>query len=158
MRRSWKATCPASRRVFKHSWDELAYLCDKATYHLHMVCRRGGATRFVPRMARVLGSIDDPDGAIVTEVARSLICEYDRQWARAILHRRKEVELILRMYGSFTDDQGQDVRRWALKDYTKCDVIERLIAVRRSYVAHANASEVASLTALVDRVEVTREP
>jgi len=114
-----KISCPRSRRAFSNSWDELSYLCDKVDYYLHVARIRSRASRFVLRLRQSLRTRCRAKGAIVAETARSLICEYDGRWKQSAMCRKKELELILQLYNSFTDDQGPEVRRFALERYSR---------------------------------------
>jgi len=153
MARSAKLSCPPDRRAFSNNWDELSYLCDKVDYYLHVVRIRSRASRFVLRIRQSLRTRCRAKGAIVAETARSLICEYDGKWRQSAMHRKRELELILQLYNSFTDGQGLEVQEFALEKYRRGDVSARLSRIQTTYMANAEGKEVAIIDQLRRRVE-----
>ncbi len=69
------------------------------------------------------------------------------------MHRERELELILQLYNSFTDDQGPEVRRFALQRLSRGDVSARLSRIWKTYKANAGENEAATIDQLRRRVE-----
>ncbi len=145
--------CPPNKRNFVSKWDEIAYLCAKIMYYFHCRRQRYRAKRFVIRLTDPLQCLAQQGEAIIEETANSLICEYDGRWKEAALHRQKELELIFRLYKSFTEDQGADVRQFALQGNRKQDVIKRLSLIVGTYEANTTVTVVSDIHMLIEKIK-----
>ena len=144
---------PNNRRKFSGKWDELAYLCDKLAYYLHFRRERYRAKRFAVRLRNLLASVKHTGDAIIGEMALALIYEYDGKWKQGVVHRKQEINLIVRLYCSFTADQPTDVKEFALKGNQKEDVLLRLAYVKETYEAHAETTDVIEISKLIDKIK-----
>ena len=79
-----------------------------------------------------------------------MVCEYDGRWDQAARYRKEEAKLIFRLYDSFTDEQGPDVREFALQGHKKGDVSRRLSCILETYERNAGAAA----TATIDRLRL----
>lgn len=138
--------------MFSNSWDELSYLCQKVDYYVHVSPLRSRASSFVLRLRKLLRSQCRAKGSIVAETARSLVNEYDGRWKQSAVHRERELELILQLQNSFTDDQGPEVRDFALQMYTTEEVSVRLSRISKTYAAKAGEDEAAKIDQFLKRV------
>ena len=144
---------PPNRRVFLGKWDELVYVCDKIMYYIHLRRKRYCAKRFVVRLNELLRYLVPQDEAIIGQAARSLLCEYYANWVEASLYRQKEVELILRLYNSFREDDSADVKKFALQGLRKQEVIDRFSLITKTYKDNAPQTAVDGIHEAINRIK-----
>lgn len=89
---------PETRRAFASPWSELDYLCKKIHYWLHMRGRRKKASRFLPRLKRVLGEIPSNSPAILRQEGMALLSELRGNVRLAADYRNREIELMERLH------------------------------------------------------------
>jgi len=150
-----KNTCPPTRRKFANKWDEMGYLCDKITYYIHTVNIRFRAKPFLHRLKRIcqLGCLGND--AIVTETAYALCFEYEKNWKFAVQHRKREIDLILQLYNSFTDNQNIEVREFALQGRKKQNVIAQLLRIKQTYLHNQANSEAECIDELIESISIS---
>lgn len=148
---------PNSRRKFSGKWDELAYLCDKLMYYLHFRREKYKGKRFITRLRNLLVSVKHSGDAIIGETASALIYEYDGKWNLAVVHREREIDLILKLYNSFTADQSNEIRNFALEKYQQKDVLSRFRSLKKTYETNADKDSVRTISKLIDRVRSSGE-
>jgi hypothetical protein len=93
-----KENPPATQRRFASVWSELDYLCKKVRYWLYTRQQKDRATRYMPRLQRVLRDLPENDRALLREEGLALLCEVNGQPADAINHRRREIQLMERLH------------------------------------------------------------
>lgn len=150
--------CPRNRRLFSNQWDELAYLCDKMHYHLYQHRNYSSLHRYACRIKNLLDSSQVHSGSIVWETACALVSEYNKCWNDGFKHREAEINLILKLYASFSVEQGQSIREYAIQRYLKPDVLARLLLITTSYEEHACSDLARNMRRLVDRFEECKDP
>jgi hypothetical protein len=89
---------PITKRRFGNTWGELDYLCKKVRYWLYARKQRPRAERYLDRLERVLHDLPENDMAIIREEGLALLSELEGEIAKAIAHRRREIELMKRLH------------------------------------------------------------
>jgi len=85
---------PFAKRKFGNVWGELAYVCKKAHYWLYVRKDKSSATRFLPRLKRLLGQLPENNMAIIRAEGWALFYELQGDTCTAIKYRRREIELM----------------------------------------------------------------
>src|SRR5438128_183318 len=89
---------PTTQRRFTHPWLELAYLCKKIRFWLYARKDKHRADRYFPRLQRVLKEVPPEDMAIIRHEGLALLGEFTGDLSIAVVHRKKEIELIERLF------------------------------------------------------------
>jgi hypothetical protein len=89
---------PATQRRFGGVWAELDYVCKKINFWLFTKRRRSRAGRYLDRLDQILLKLPENDLAILGWEGRALSCELRQNLGEAIEHRKREIQLIERLY------------------------------------------------------------
>ena len=87
-----------------------------------------------------------------------MISEYYRCWDKGVEFRRAEINLIQKLYASFSAQQGQDLREFALKRHLKPDVLNRLITIAASYRKNSTADLGNEMSRIVEEFKKCTDP
>src|SRR5438552_824876 len=107
-----------TRRTFQSEWDEIAYLYGKVLYWLYDKGDRRRALPFAKRLKPLLRKASPKQEAIFGEECWSLIYEVERDFAKAIAHRRHEIRQILKLRKASANKPFEEV---ALAGYSIAD-------------------------------------
>src|SRR4051812_7365556 len=86
-----------TRRTFQGEWEEIAYLYEKILYWLYDKSDRRQALQFARRLKPLFRKASPKHEAIFGEECWSLIYELERDFVRAIAHRKHEIRKILKL-------------------------------------------------------------
>ena len=135
-----------NRRSFRHAWDEISYRCDKAGYQLHWRNNPRAAEPHVKRLRRLLRGVKNSEKAIIAQIAKALIAEFEGDWRRGAHYRGREVKLTLRLYDVIAS-YDKETREFALQGRHKHEVLKQLKMARSFYERHAANAAIARLNA-----------
>jgi hypothetical protein len=89
---------PTTQRSFANHWGELDYVCKKINYWLHIQANRARAEHYLGRLERILHRLPENEMAIIREEGWALACELQGKIGDAIVHRRREIQLMERLH------------------------------------------------------------
>ena len=101
---------PLTRRSFRHTWDEIAYVVDKTVYWLYRRKNPRRARIFEHRLGALLESVPRSDYPVVGALGWSILEELRGNTRAAIQHRKR---LIRRVHGYVHRTGGRP--RWELR-------------------------------------------
>ena len=108
---------PTTQRSFANSWGELDYLCKKVRYWLYTRRQKSRASRYRPRLRRVLNAVRENRSAILGEEGLALLCELDGKIRDAIAHRKREISLMQQLHREAASPRYADsTRAYMLRD------------------------------------------
>jgi hypothetical protein len=89
---------PATQRSFGSAWGELDYLCKKIHYWLYQGKRKVNAAHYLSRLEGILHDVPPNELAILRQEGLALLHELKGEVEKAIVHRRREIELMERLH------------------------------------------------------------
>ena len=85
---------PLRRRNDAKLWGELDKLCKKTRYWLYERKQKARADRYADRLEEALREVPDNQSAIIRAEGLALLSELKGQMDKAIVHRRREIQLM----------------------------------------------------------------
>jgi len=117
---------PKNQRRFVNRWDELDYLCKKVRYWLYRQRRKDKAKRFAPRLEGTLRNLPATGTAILEEEGWALLYELQGDVRQAIVHRRRELEMMQQLHKEAASSRYSDsTLAYMLQDRNLADLNER---------------------------------